>query len=88
MIENNKILEIQELINQLNKYSYEYYTLGNSTVSDTTYDGLYDKLVQLEEETGIIYSNSPTQNVGNKILPFLKKVTHEYPLLRLKKKRI
>ena len=32
MIENNKILEIQELINQLNKYSYEYYTLGNSTV--------------------------------------------------------
>lgn len=85
MIENNKILEIQELINQLNKYSYEYYTLGNSTVSDTTYDGLYDKLVQLEEETGIIYSNSPTQNVGNKILPFLKKVTHEYPLLSLNK---
>lgn len=85
MIENNKILEIQELINQLNKYSYEYYTLGNPTVSDTTYDGLYDKLVQLEEETGIIYSNSPTQNVGNKILPFLKKVTHEYPLLSLNK---
>lgn len=85
MIENNKILEIQELINQLNKYSYEYYTLGNPTVSDTTYDGLYDKLVQLEEETGIIYSNSPTQNVGNKILTFLKKVTHEYPLLSLNK---
>ena len=85
MIENNKILEIQELINQLNKYSYEYYTLGNSTVSDATYDGLYDKLMQLEEKTGIIYSNSPTQNVGNKILPFLKKVTHEYPLLSLNK---
>lgn len=85
MIENNKILEIQELIKQLNKYSYEYYTLGNPTVSDTTYDGLYDKLVKLEEETGIIYSNSPTQNVGNKVLSFLKKVTHEYPLLSLNK---
>lgn len=85
MIENNKILEIQELIKQLNKYSYEYYTLGNPTVSDTTYDGLYDKLVKLEEETGIIYSNSPTQNVGNKVLSFLKKVIHEYPLLSLNK---
>ena len=85
MIKNNKILEIQELIKQLNKYSYEYYTLGNPTVSDTTYDGLYDKLVKLEEETGIIYSNSPTQNVGNKVLSFLKKVTHEYPLLSLNK---
>lgn len=61
----NKLSEIKELISNLNQYSYEYYTLGQPTISDTTYDGLYDKLIELEEETGVILSNSPTQKVGN-----------------------
>ena len=80
-----KIEQMQELIKQLNQYSYEYYTLGRPTVTDQTYDGLYDKLVQLEEETNVVLSNSPTQRVGNIILPFLTKTKHKVPMLSLNK---
>ena len=76
---------MKEIIKQLKQWSYEYYTLGNSSVSDITYDGQYDKLVKLEEETGIILSDSPTQKVGNEVLKSLKKVKHEYPMLSLDK---
>ena len=81
----NEQTEMKNIIERLNKWSYEYYTLGKPSVSDTTYDGLYDKLVKLEEETGIILSSSPTQKVGNETLSNLTKVKHEYPLLSLDK---
>lgn len=77
--------KIKELIERLNKYSYEYYTLGDPSISDETYDSLYDELVKLEQGSGIVFSNSPTQKVGNQVLPFLNKVTHKYPLLSLGK---
>ena len=77
--------EMKELINKLNKWSYEYYTLGKPTVTDVTYDTLYDKLVKLEKETGIILSNSPTQKVGGEVLSNLTKITHKYPMLSLDK---
>lgn len=76
---------IKELVKQLNKYSYEYYTLGNSSISDDTYDKLYDELISLEKDTNLILSNSPTQNVGNEILSELIKTKHEYPMLSLNK---
>lgn len=78
-------IKMKELIERLNKYSYEYYTLGDPSISDETYDSLYDELVELEQGSGIIFSNSPTQKVGNQVLPFLNKVTHKYPLLSLGK---
>ena len=77
--------EMKELINKLNQYSYEYYTLGKPTVTDATYDTLYDKLVKLEKETGVILSNSPTQKVGGEVLSNLTKITHKYPMLSLDK---
>ena len=80
-----QIIRMKALIEQLNKYSYEYYTLGQPSVSDETYDHYYDELVVLEEETGIILSNSPTQKVGNTTLTGLKKVVHKYPMLSLNK---
>lgn len=79
-------LERMKILNkQLNQYSYEYYSLGQSSVSDNTYDKLYDELVQLEKETDIILSNSVTQKVGNITLDKLQKVEHEYPMLSLSK---
>ena len=77
--------EMKELINKLNQYSYEYYTLGKPSVTDVTYDTLYDKLVNLEKETGVILSNSPTQKVGGEVLSNLTKITHKYPMLSLDK---
>lgn len=81
----NKLERMKGLNKQLNQYSYEYYSLGQPSVSDNTYDKLYDELVQLEKEIGVILSNSPTQKVGNVILDKLQKVTHEHPLLSLDK---
>jgi NAD-dependent DNA ligase len=54
----DKLEKMKELNKQLNQYSYEYYSLGQPSVSDNTYDKLYDELVELEKETGIILSNS------------------------------
>lgn len=81
----DKLERMKELNKQLNQYSYEYYSLGQPSVSDNTYDKLYDELINLEKETGVILSNSVTQKVGNVTLDKLQKSTHEYPLLSLDK---
>ena len=54
-------------------------------MSNLDYDELYDKYVALEEETGIILSNSPTQRVGYEVISDLTKVAHEKPMLSLDK---
>ena len=76
---------MKELIEKLNYYRNQYYNYNNSIISDKEYDELYDKLVQLEKETGIILSNSPTQEVGYPILKGLNKVTHSHKMLSLEK---
>jgi len=49
------------------------------------YDKLFDDLVRLEAETGIVLSNSPTQTVGYEVKSKLAKVQHSIPLLGLDK---
>ena len=58
---------IRELVDDLNKYRNAYYNESKSLISDFEYDQLYDQLQKLEEETGIILSNSPTQSVGYEV---------------------
>ena len=60
----NKVGRIKELISTLNKASDVYYNSGNPIMTDYEWDNLYDELTKLEEETGVIYLNSPTQIVG------------------------
>ena len=81
----DKLKRMREIIPTINKYAHTYYTLGQPIVEDSTYDKLYDELLQLEKETGIILSGSITQSVGGQVLDKLKKVKHEYPLLSLDK---
>lgn len=76
---------IEELIDTINELNYYYYTLDNPKVSDKEYDSLYDELVRLEKETGIIKENSPTQRVGGEILDKFEKHTHLGRLLSLDK---
>ena len=78
-------MQMQELVDLLNKYSYEYYVLDNPTVSDKDYDVLYDKLVKMEKQTGIILPDSPTQRVGDVVLEKFKKVNHKFKLYSLDK---
>lgn len=81
----DKINRIKELVNVLHKASIAYYRDDNPTMTDKQYDDLYDELELLEKETGVIYSNSPTQNVGSEVVPELDKVEHTHPMLSLAK---
>ncbi len=76
---------IKELIEKLNEASKAYYKEDIEIMSNFEYDALYDELVALEAETGIIYSNSPTQNVGYESSTELVKERHENPALSLDK---
>lgn len=76
---------MQELVVILNKASRAYYQEASEIMSNYEYDKLYDELVQLEEESGIILSNSPTQKVGFEVLSELPKEAHESRMLSLDK---
>ena len=77
--------EMRALVNQLNEYAYQYYVLDNPTVSDKEYDVLYDRLLAMEKETGVVLENSPTQRVGGAVLEGFAKHTHLAPLYSLDK---
>lgn len=76
---------MKELINILNNASRSYYQKNESLMTDFEYDKLYDELVKLEKDTGIILANSPTQNVGYTVLSNLTKVKHDEKILSLDK---
>lgn len=79
------INRIKELVDKLNKASEVYYNTSDTLMTDKEWDSLYDELINLEKETGIILTNSPTQNVGYKIISEFEEVKHKYPLLSLDK---
>ena len=54
-------------------------------MTDYEWDNLYDELAKLEEETGVIYLNSPTQQVGYTIVDKINEVEHNHPMLSLNK---
>jgi len=75
---------ISELVELLNKYNYEYYTLDKPTVSDQEYDRLMQELIKLEKENpNNILSNSPTQKIGGQIISEFKKVVHKVGMFSL-----
>lgn len=76
---------IVELVDYLNEAGKAYYQESREIISNFQYDRLYDELKNLEEETGIVMANSPTVNVGYKVLSELPKETHEKPMLSLDK---
>ncbi len=61
-------MTMQEMVDQLNKWAYEYYVLDNPSVADTEYDALYDQLVLTEKQTGVVLADSPTRRVGGEPL--------------------
>ena len=81
----DKKIRVEELVELLNKYAYEYYSLDNPSVSDKEYDIKYDELRALEEETGYVLPYSPTQRVGDVVLQGFNKYTHKARLWSLDK---
>lgn len=83
--DSTSVQQVTELVSTLNRYRHEYYNLAKPSVSDAVYDRLFDELAALEQKTGIILSNSPTQTVGYAPVSALRKVRHNIPLLSLDK---
>ena len=76
---------IKYLVDTLNKASRAYYAEDREIMSNREYDALYDELQSLEQETGIVLTNSPTVNVGFEAVDELPKERHESPMLSLGK---
>ncbi len=81
----DKISRMKELIELLNEASYAYYQNSEPIMTDYEYDKLYDELVNLEKETNITLSNSPTVNVEVSVSKELEKYEHPSPMLSLQK---
>ena len=75
---------IKQLIKKLNEAT-EAYDLGKPIMSDEEWDKMYFLLCQLENETGIIFPESPTQKIHYEVVSELKKVEHNHPMLSLDK---
>ncbi|MBQ8428337.1 MAG: NAD-dependent DNA ligase LigA [Clostridia bacterium] len=77
--------EQRRITDQLNEWAHEYYVLDNPTVSDKEYDALYDRLRKMEEESGIVFDDSPTRRVGGEVLKGFQKHNHIARLYSLDK---
>ena len=73
---------MDELIEYINKASYEYYVLDNPTITDQEYDDYYNELLSIEEKyPELKREDSPTNRVGGAVLDKFEKVTHDHPML-------
>lgn len=68
--------KMENLISEINELNYYYYTLDQPKLADGEYDKIYDELVKLEKESGIILDYSPTQRVGGEILEGFERHNH------------
>ena len=81
----DKLLLMKEKIKLLNEANKAYYQEDREIISNFEYDKLYDELQKMEQETGILLSNSPTIKVGYELLSNLPKERHESVMLSLDK---
>ena len=73
-----------DLVQLLNKYSFEYHTLDAPSVPDAVYDSLFSELKKIEvDNPELISKNSPTQRVRNAMIGGFEKVKHSTRMLSL-----
>lgn len=73
---------IDELVEIINKASYEYYLNDNPSITDQEYDDCYSELLRLEESyPELKREDSPTIRVGGEALSKFEKVEHKTPML-------
>ena len=81
----DQIKRMEELQVTLKEAADAYYNRDIEIMSNYEYDALYDELLALEEETGIVLEDSITQGVGAEVVSELPKVEHSEPMLSLGK---
>jgi len=77
--------QMEQLVKEVNRHNTLYYTYDRPEISDREYDALYDRLVALERETGIVLPDSPTRRVGGELLGGFDEVRHRSRLWSLDK---
>ncbi len=82
---DDKFKHMEKLVDELNRYAYEYYVQDNPTVSDVEYDKKYEELQALEKELQTVLPHSPTNRVGDIVLPEFQKHEHKGRLWSLDK---
>jgi len=81
----DKRKRMADLVKILDEAAKAYYQEDREVMDNKEYDALYDELVSLEQELGIVLSGSPTDRVGYEVLSELPKEVHERPMLSLAK---
>ncbi len=76
---------IRALIDILNEAGRVYYSEEGELISNQEYDRLYDELQAAEEKSGLLFSDSPTRNVGYSVVSELPRERHASPMLSLNK---
>lgn len=75
---------MNEIIDLLNKYAYEYYTLDKPSVEDAEYDRLMQELIRIESShPEWVRLDSPTRKIGGEVISEFEKVTHRVPMMSL-----
>ncbi|MBO7590458.1 MAG: NAD-dependent DNA ligase LigA [Prevotella sp.] len=81
---DDKILRMQQLVNELNEASDAYYNGQTERMTDYEWDARFDELKRLETETGTTLPDSPTQKVSEDSITGQKE-EHEFAALSLAK---
>ena len=76
---------MKEKIDILNRAGKAYYAQDEEIMTNLEYDMLYDELVELEKQSGIVLAGSPTQKVGYEVVSELPKERHPSRMLSLDK---
>ena len=79
-----KLDRVKFLVIALNAYTKDY-EAGNPKITDEKWDNMYFELKELEKETGLILSNSPTQTISYEVVNSLAKKEHNHKMLSLDK---
>ncbi len=82
---SDKLSLMKETVGILNEAAKAYYQENREIMPNIEYDRLYDELLELEKDTGVVFSNSPTIRVGYELLSDLPKEAHEATMLSLDK---
>ncbi len=80
-MDTNTAERMRELIGILSRAEKAYYQESREIMSNREYDALYDELLRLERESGLVMSDSPTQKIGYETVTALPKKSHPSPML-------
>ena len=79
-----QLQEAAAIVRRLNEASDAYYNGKGELMTDYEWDHLFDRLKQIEHETGVVLPGSPTHNVSADNVAGQKE-EHEFPALSLAK---